>query len=188
MIPDGQSLTSAVLDGKSVIEMWQGHVNLSTVPLTASSKFEVRVESPTDLALQSLEAAHNMCCAVLRNIKLIAVNLWQAPPLSDQSELQQMSEDVEIVIDLIDHSKDLGVDTYVDFGPMIDLQAHLKKVILNLSAAFARSDWRACAQILLRDTNTSTGLESTLKSLQEEFESAHLRVLTSRAPALIAQL
>ena len=180
MIPTGQSLTVAVLDGRSVVDILANPAASAKLLLTANSRLEVRIESPMDLALQGLETAHTLCGAILRNIKYLAVHLWQASPASPQSELQQMSEDVEIIIDLIDHAKNLGVDTFADFGPMIDLQAHMKKIILSLSAAFNRSDWRGCAQILLRDTTTTTGLESTLKMLQEEFESAHLRVLTSR--------
>lgn len=180
MIPEGQSLTSAILDGKSVIELCSDRKLASSISLNPDHRFEIRIESPLDLALQGLETSHTLCGAILRNIKFLAVHLWQANPSDRQPELEQMSEDVEIIVDLIDHSKSLGFDTCVDFGPMFDIQAHLKKILLSLSAAFGKSDWRGCAQILLRDTSTSTGLESTLKILQEEFESAHLRLLTSR--------
>ncbi|MCX6125478.1 MAG: hypothetical protein NTV34_12135 [Proteobacteria bacterium] len=187
MIPDGQSLTSAILDGRPVIDVWGDLNATSRIPLGPDSRLDVRIESPMDLALQGIETAHTLCGAILRNVKYLAVHLWQCAPACLQPELQQMSEDVEIIIDLIDHAKDLGGETFADFGPMIDLQAHLKKIMLSLSAAFCRSDWRGCAQVLLRDTGASTGLESTLKMLQEEFETAHLRVLTSRASASIGQ-
>lgn len=181
MIPDGQSLTSVNLDGKSIIDLLHDKSFASKTLLSPDSKFEIRIESPVDLALQGLETAHTLCGAILRNIKFIAVHLWQCPATQPQPELQQLSEDVEIIIDLIDHARGLGFEASADFGPMIDLQAHLKKILLSLSASFARSDWRGCAQILLRDTATTTGLESSLRMLQEEFETAHLRVLTSRS-------
>lgn len=187
MIPTGQSLTAAVLDGNSVIDQLSDRAAMAKLKLTPDSRFEVRIESPRELALQSLETAHTLCGAILRNIKFLAVHLWQCIPATPQEELAQMSEDVEIIIDLIDHAKSLGIETFADFGPMIDLQAHLKKILLSLSAAFGKSDWRGCAQILLRDTTTTTGLESTLRILQEEFETAHLRVLTSKGATASSQ-
>ncbi len=179
MVPEDQSVTAMLLDGESVIESLLDKKFLEKCVLSGKSQLSVKIESAKDLALQGLETSHNLCGAILRNIKFIAVHLWQCPASQAQPELEQLSEDVEIIIDLIDHSRGLGVDSCVDFGPMLDLQAHLKKVLLSLSAAFGKSDWRACAQVLLRDTSSTTGLESTLKTLQEEFESAHLRLLTS---------
>jgi len=184
MIPEGQALTSMVLDGVSIIEQLQDHSFVQKGKLTATSVLEVRIESALDLALHGLETAHTLCGAILKTIKFVAVHLWQCPPSQPQPELQQLVEDVDIIIDLIDHSQGLGIQQYADFGPMIDLQAHLKKILLGLSAAIAKCDWRGSAQILLRDTTTTTGLESSLRMLQEEFETAHLRVLTSRGARL----
>lgn len=180
LIPDGQTITSAVLDGKSVLELWNNTKVLDAILLGNDARFEVRIESPMDLALQGMETTHTLCGAILRDLKPLAVHLWQSRPSDPQPELAQVAEDVQLIMDLIDHSKDMGVESHMDFGPLIEFQAHIHKISLSLSAASARSDWRACAQILLRDTATTTGLESTLQALQEEVEASHLRLLTSR--------
>lgn len=183
MIPQGETLTSAMLDGNSVLELWDDKKTSNEIVLDAESQFEIRIESAMDLALQGLEAIHNLCGAILRDLKPLAVYLWQSKAMSDQQDLYQIAGDVQLVIELIDHAKDMRVESQIDFGPMLDFQSHLKKICLSLSAASAKTDWRACAQILLRDTSSSTGLESSLRSLQEEVESCHLRLLTSRGAA-----
>jgi hypothetical protein len=185
MMPSGQSITSASIDGKSVLELWGNLKATQAISLHADSRFEVRIESPMDLALQGMETTHTLCGAILRNLKPLAVHLWQAKPADEQPELYQVADDVLLIIDLIDHSKAMGVESQIDFGPMIEFQAHMKKISLSLSAASGKSDWRACAQILLRDTTTTTGLESTLRALQEEVEACHLRLLTSRGMAAL---
>lgn len=183
MIPKGETITSASLDGKSVLELWGNTKLTQTILMTNDSRFEVRIESPMDLALQGMETAHTLCGAVLRDLKPLAVYLWQSKAHTEQHDLYQIAGDVQLIIELIDHAKDMRVETQIDFGPMLDFQAHLKKISLSLTAAAAKSDWRACAQILLRDTTTTTGLESTLRALQEEVEACHLRLLTSRGAA-----
>ena len=185
MVPKGETITSAILDGNSVLELWGNTKLTQTIALTPESRFEVRIESPMDLALQGMETAHTLCGAVLRDLKPLAVYLWQSKPHTEQQDLYQIAGDVQLIIELIDHAKDMRVETQIDFGPMLDFQAHLKKIALSLTAASAKSDWRACAQILLRDTVTTTGLESTLRALQEEVESCHLRLLTSRGASAV---
>ncbi|MCX6119000.1 MAG: hypothetical protein NT027_15805 [Proteobacteria bacterium] len=177
----GQSITSVVLNGTPMIDLLADKKFIAAQFLNDSSKVEFKIESPVDLALQSLETSHNLCGAILRNIKYLAVHLWQSNAHEEQPELSQMHEDVEIIMELVDHVRVLGVETCIDFGPILDMQARLKKLNLSLSAALSRSDWKGCAQVLLRDTNSTTGLESTLKELQEELESSHLRLLTSRS-------
>lgn len=185
MVPTGDTITSAILDGKPVLDLW-GNVKASqAIHLSPETRFEIRIESPMDLALQGMETAHTLCGAVLRDLKPLAVFLWQARSTDEQPDLYQIADDVQLIIELIDHSKDMRVESKIDFGPMLDFQNHLKKISLSLVAASAKSDWRACAQILLRDTSTTTGLESTLRALQEEVEACHLQLLTSRGAAAL---
>jgi hypothetical protein len=185
-IPQGKQLTSVVIDGDDITDSLQDHRFVSRLLIDQSTVFEVKVESPFELALQGLETAHNLCQAVLRAIKVVAVNLWQSPPNETHPELIQLQEDVECVVEIIDHARGLGIESYVDLAMILDFQNHLKKILLTLSAAESKADWKGCAQILLRDTSTSTGLETSLKQLQENLENAHLRLLTSRSGAAVS--
>jgi hypothetical protein len=187
MVPDGQNITSLTVDGRSVIDILADRRLCSKTKLSEQTSVEVRIETPLDLALQSLETAHSLCRAILGTIKVVAVNLWQALPTESDTELSQLLDDTELVCDLIDHARDLGVGATVDFGKLQELQSRIRTLISDTQKSRNELQWRTCAQLLLRDSSNAHSMESALRILQDEFESAHLRLLTSRVALTAAR-
>jgi hypothetical protein len=180
LVPVGETVTSAMLDEKDVLELWSSTRAGSAITLHPESRLEIRIESPEDLALQSYDAIHSLAGAILRNIKVIAVQLWQSKHTELQPELLALREDIGLICDLIERLDDIGISDKIDLAMIKTLQDRIHKIAICLDAAGSIGDWRASAQILLRDTSTAIGLETTLKQLVDESESSHLRLLTSR--------
>jgi hypothetical protein len=180
LVPAGETVTSASLDGKDILEIWSSNKVTSAIGLHPGSRLEVRIESPEDLVLQSLDAIHSLAGAILRGIKALAVHLWQSRQNEIQPELAAVRDDVDLICELIDRMNDMGVNEKIDLIPIRELNDRIRKISICLDAAMSIGDWKAAAQILLRDTSTSIGLESSLKNLADESEACHLRLLTGR--------
>jgi hypothetical protein len=180
LVPVGETVTSASLDGKDILEIWSSPKVAAAINLHPDTRLEIRVESPEDLALQSLDAIHSLAGAILRGIKALAVHLWQSRQNEIQPELNAVREDVGLICELMDRMNDMGVGDKIDLGHIRELHDRIQKISICLDAAMSIGDWKASAQILLRDTSTAIGLETSLRSLVDESEACHLRLLTGR--------
>ncbi len=180
LVPVGETVTSALLDEKDILDLWSLSKTTAAIDLHSDSRIEIRIESPEDLALQSLDAIHSLAGAILRGIKMLAVHLWQARQNEMQPELFAVRDDLGLICELMDRMNDMGVSTSIDLVAIRELHAQIYKISLCLDAAVSVGDWKASAQILLRNTSTAIGLETCLRHLVDESESNHLRLLTSR--------
>jgi hypothetical protein len=180
LVPIGETVTSAALDGKDILDLWSAPKASSAIGLHPDSRLEIRIESPEDLALQSLDTIHALSGAILRGVKSLAVHLWQSRQNEIQPELQSVREDVNLICELMDRMEDMGIADKIDLGAIRELKVRIKNIGICLTAATSIGDWKGAAQILLRDTSTAIGLESSLRQLVDESEACHLRLLTSR--------
>jgi hypothetical protein len=181
LVPVGETVTSATLDGRDILGLWSSTKAGNAISLFPDTRLEIRIESPEDLALQSLDAIHSLAGAILRGIKALAVHLWQARQNEIQPELDTVCEDVSLICELIERMGDMGIANQVDLGLLEELKIRIHSIGICLTAAMSIGDWKGSAQILLRDTATSIGLESSLRQLADESEACHLRLLTSRS-------
>jgi hypothetical protein len=180
LVPIGETVTSATLDGKDILDLWCSPKTTSAINLHSESRLEVRIESPEDLALQSLDAIHSLAGAILRGIKALAVHLWTSRQSEIQPELHAVREDVGLICELMERMSDMGVADKIDIGHINELHGRIGLISTCLDAAMSIGDWKGAAQILLRDTGSSIGLETSLKELVDVSEASHLRLLTGR--------
>jgi len=185
LVPVGETVTSATLDDKDILEVWSSSKVGAAISLHPESRLEIRIESPEDLALQSLDAIHSLAGAILRGIKTLAVHLWQARQNDIQPELSAVRDDIGLICELMDRMGDMGISDKIDLDVIRELQGRIHKISICLDASMSIGDWKASAQILLRDTSTSIGLETSLRQLVDESESSHLRLLSARATKTI---
>jgi hypothetical protein len=136
-------------------------------------RLELRVESPEELALQSLDAIHSLCFAILSGIKSLAVHLWQARKNDIQPELVEVIDDIDLVARLIDRLRDMGIDRSVELGKLIERLTQLQKILNDLNRVKLSGDWKDAAQILLRDSSVIPGLETVLRSVSAESKTLH---------------
>lgn len=181
LVPVGETVTSATLDGRDILDLWSAPKIGGGIQLHPDSRIEIRVESPEDLALQTLDTIHALSGAILRGIKALAVHLWQARQNEIQPELKVVREDLDLICELLDRMDDMGLSGSIDLTLVRDLKIRMRNIGVCLTAAMSIGDWKGSAQILLRDTSTAVGLETTLKQLMDESESCHLRLLTTRS-------
>jgi len=179
LVPVGETVTSAVLDGKDILDLWGASKVCESIGLHQETRIELRIESPEDLALQSLEAIHSLAIAILGGLKALAVHLWQARKNDFQPELIAVIDDVQLIGELMDRLWAMGVSERVDLLPLSNLVDDIKKISSALDETKASGDWKASAQILLRDTPTVSGLESLLKRVSQASELAHYGLLSS---------
>ena len=180
LVPVGETVTSAMLDDKDILDLWSSPRAGAAITLHSDSRLDVRIESPEDLALQSLDAIHSLAGAILRGIKALAVHLWQARQNEVQPELFAVRDDLGLICELMDRMNDMGLKSSIDLVSIRELHTRIYKISLCLDAAVSVGDWKASAQILLRNTSSAIGLETSLRHLVDESESNHLRLLTSR--------
>jgi len=180
LVPIGETVTSATLDGKDILDLWDATKTCASIALLDASRIEIRIESPEDLALQSFDAMHSLAEAILRGLKSLAVHLWQARKNDIQPELEAVKEDIGLIRELMDRIEEMGVEDKIDLRLIRELRGRVHNINLAIDAACGVGDWKAAAQILLRDTPTAVGLETSLRQLLVESEACHLRLFSIR--------
>ena len=179
LVEVGKTVTSAILDGRNVLELWGQLTVCESVSIHPDMRLELRVESPEELTLQSLDAIQSLCLAILSGIKSLAVHLWQARKNDIQPELVEVIHDLDLVVRLIDRLRDMGVDQNAELGKLIERLEQLQKNLNDLSRAKLSGDWKEAAQILLRGTPTTPGLESVLREVSAESRTLHQSLMVA---------
>ena len=176
LVLNGQSITRVTLNGRSIsgerLELRNAPELMSV--LDSRSKLEFQVDAPTDLAVQALDAIHNLSAVVLGGLKAQAVQIWQAKPSDKPSDVETVHGDVLLMLDLLDHLQGLVDDSVADSAALCGISAMIKRVEIGIGMAKANSDWKACARLLLNK------LEPLLKDLVAESETMQVRILAIR--------
>jgi hypothetical protein len=177
LVPQGHTITRVALNDRVV----GGEETQAATRLTVDSKLEIQIDSPVELAVQTLEAVRNLSSVVFSGLKPLAVECWQAKPVVRPNELPSTTNDLSLVLDLIDHIVSLVEPMDIDVAPIQGIALMLKRVSVSLSMASSSSDWKACARLLLNR------LEPLLKDLMAESESIQMRVLAHTGFALAGE-
>lgn len=190
LVGPGQTVTSAILDGKDILNFWGQDATASSILVHADACLKLRVESPEDLALQALETIQALAATVLTCLKSLAVHLWQSRFNDRQPELLTVIQDLDLMSELMDRMDEMSCFVPLDLRPLSATVSASRDIKIRLDDAIAKGDWKQAAQVLLRDTLDSVGLESILKKLSFEAESAHqnlIKVISNQGAHLGAQ-
>ena len=142
LVSVGQTVTSATLDGKDILGIWDSASVCSAIKVHPEMRLEIRIESPEDLALQSFDAIHALASAILSRIKILAVHLWQARKNELQPELECVIEDLKLIVELMERIWGLGVSAALDLSQLAESFSKLKDGIGRLTTAFDQGNWR----------------------------------------------
>lgn len=181
LLPQGHSVTRLTLDDRQLEEFERDQREFSSIALNENSRLEIRIDSPVELAVQTLDAIRNLASAVGVGLKPLAVDLWQARPGFRSHELDGVLSDLQLMLDMIEHVNGL-VDPSIDMAPMQGISVLLHRAIVGTQMAKSNSDWKGAAKILLNR------IESQLKELINESETVQLRVLSSRGSQAVSPL
>jgi hypothetical protein len=177
LVPQGHTITRVTLNDKVV----SGDDLESDARLTVETKLEIQIDSPVELAVQTLEATRNLSSVIFSGLKALAVECWQAKPHVKPSELPSVSNDLSLILDLIEHIVSLVEPMDIDVAPLQGIKLMLGRVSVGLTMAASSSDWKACARLLLNR------LEPLLKDLMAESESIQMRVIAQSGFALVGE-
>ncbi len=176
LVPAGHTVTRVALDERVVGD------NVTpeqlAAQLTDASKLEIQIDSPVELTVQTIDAMRNLAAVILSGLKVLAVECWQARAQARPSELDSVTNDLELILDLIAHVAGLIDPLHVDAAATQGIAALLKRVLVGLKMAKANSDWKACARLLLNR------LEPLMRDLVVEAETLQIRILTQAGAAL----
>lgn len=145
------------------------------IRLKDNSKVEVQIDSPMEIAAQTLEAAKNLCLILERSLKPLAVYLWQYQEVIEPTQLEQVESDLEMIDQLLDHGLVI-LEKDLDIALVRRYRSMLSKSFEAMLLAKTNKDWKAVARILLQQ------IESMLNELSSELGS-----LQKAAYDLIAQ-
>ena len=174
LVLPGHSITQVTLDGKDVSE----HPNPAIVELGTAAQVEFRIESPEDLAVQTIEAAINLSSVVQRSLKGAAVECWQVRPKSVPVFVDSILSDLDLILELGDHFAALINGAEHCSGRYFEIASEFKQVFVGLQMAKSQSDWRGYARLLLQR------LEPLLGELAAELGAAELSILNKRSSRL----
>lgn len=172
LVPAGHQVTRVALDDRVLGDAAQS-AELEDTLLGPESRLEIQIDSPVDLTVQTLDAMRNLASVILSGLKMLAVECWQAKSSVKPAELDSVSGDLELILDLLDHVAGLVDPRHVESAAIQGIQVMLKRAALGLDMAKSNSDWKACARLLLNR------LEPLLKDLVAESETLQLRILTT---------
>jgi hypothetical protein len=172
LVPAGHTVTRVCLSGKILNEEALAQPHVQDIELGDNSKLELQIDSPVDLAIQTLDAMRNLASVIHGGLKPLAVECWQLRPVDRPGELDSVSHDLELILDLHEHLIGLLDPTGVEVAAIQGIAAITKRCAVSLQMARANSDWKACARLLLNR------LEPLLKDLTAETESLQIRVLS----------
>lgn len=173
-VPEGSTITKVILDGHAFDDQWWNPAKSHGVFLRAESRLELKIESPIDLAVQTLDAIHNFAEVILRGAKPIAVEMWQAASSTTVSGSTALSDDCQLVRTLIDHAASLIGSLNIETDMFQRASQVYMEAMPSVLQAVQERNWKEAAKALLNR------VEPALKELIIQADSLQVRLLASR--------
>lgn len=164
--PD-HTITRITLDGRDIDLGNDDVLRVPALPLTPESDMRCKIDSPMEICIQTIDALRNLSTAIGRNLKPVAVHLWEykGPRLS--AEARAVIEDARLMIELLDHILIL-IDRRIDITNVNSMRETIEKAHRAIQVAEAHSDWKGMARVLLQQLEQPTlELAHELSSLQK---------------------
>lgn len=156
-------ITRIQLDGKDL----ELGAPLPATSFGEDSDLRFKIDSPTEICVQTIDALRNLAGVISRNLKPIAVLLWELKGNRLPLEVTSVIEDVVLMNELFDHILVL-VDKKVEVANAIDLQIKIRKAFAALQVAIQQTDFKGMARVLLNQLETPVNeLSAELSSLEK---------------------
>jgi hypothetical protein len=138
-------ITKVVLDGTQLEGLEEGVQ--TPVVLTPESKLCLQVDSAKDLSLQTIDVLRNLASVLERNLKPVAVSLWQCAEGTPPEGLKLLMDDVDLSQALLDHL--LGILDRPGDGRIEALALKLGKTRDQMAHHLQSADWKNLARVML---------------------------------------
>ncbi len=168
LLPSGHTITRIAINEKLVnLES----VKSASTLISDESRLDIQIDSPLDLATQTLEALRNLGLVVASGLKMLAYECWKAKPPFRAGDIDALLADINLMLELIEHCIGLSDSMYLDSSAIGGIALLIKRSSTALALARSNGDLKGFAKILLNQ------FEPVLKDLISEAESLHLRLL-----------
>jgi hypothetical protein len=182
--PD-HTITRITLDGREIDLGNEDRLRVPAILLTAETDLRCKIDSPMEICIQTIDALRNLSTAIGRNLKPVAVHLWEykGPRLS--MEARAVIDDARLMIELLDHILIL-IDRRIDITNINSMRETIERAHRAIQAAESQSDWKGLARVLLQQLEEPTlELSHELSSLQKTiYEIQADRHLERRAQSI----
>ena len=173
------SITKIELDSKNIDYQLATGGTYGGLALSGNSKLEIQIDSPFDLAIQTIDGVRNLCSVMKNSLRTIAVNAFRTKPSNTPPELDVLRNDLVLILDLVDHMA-LLVNDPVKSARSVALAEDISRIKVTLDMVFANSDWKGAAVILLNKLETKlaesieefSNLQRTLFEHQEDYRKS----------------
>ncbi len=145
--PD-HAITRIELNGADVDFSNDGECQVYPLRLEEGSDLRIKIDSPHEICRQTLDVLRNLSSVVGRNLKPIAVQLWEHKGARLPPEAAAIFDDLGLMQELLDHILVL-LDKRVDATNVCSIQAAIHKAITAMNFAVQGTDWKAVAKVLL---------------------------------------
>ena len=170
-------VTSVVLEERELInELYRKSVK--ETELHANSRLQIKIDTPKDLSIQSLDVVCDLAYAIASRLKRLAVDCWQDLHQKPKSDLEEIHADVQLLLDLIAHINGLVDGTHSYLGPINGLGHLIGLANAKFAKFLAEQNWRELASILVNR------LDPYLKELAREGETLQINILTDHLDEL----
>ena len=117
-------VTKFNLNGEDVLELSSDEMQL--IKLNDKSKLEVKIESPWDLSINSLDVIKDLSSAIEVRLKEIAVQCWESTSEVHFTRVRSTANDITLILDLINHINGIMDYSHKEMAPINGLASMLK--------------------------------------------------------------
>ena len=173
------TVTKIELEGKIIDYQLATGGTYGNIALSPTSKLEVQIDSPFELAIQTIDVVRNLCTIMKNSLRTIAVNSFKTKPNDTPPDLDVLRNDLALILDLIDHMS-LLVNDQNKSSRCLMMAEDISRIKMTLDMVFANSDWKGAATILLNKLEKKLGetieeltnLQRTLFEHQEDYRKS----------------
>ncbi len=170
--PD-HTITKISIDGKD-IECESDSSDLASIILDDDSHLELRIDSPTEISIQTIDALRNLTVVMERSLKPMAVKCWQAESSEEPVDLATLCGDVDLILDLIDHVIVL-LDKRISLANIKLIYNKVHRAAIAMQMSIQELNWKSTAKVILQQ------LEGAIIELNNELCMTQKSIFESMA-------
>ena len=167
-VPANFSITRVFLDGQDIVIDGEDSTVQTTIGrpifLHSKSNLEIQIDSPIDLAIQTLDTIKNLADINLQIMKTFAVECWGLNAFQQPASIDTILDDLILIADLWRNYIGINPVKQIDVKIMLSIMDMFIKSTEGFEKMKSVSDWKSCAKIALNN------FEPALKSILIEME------------------
>ena len=172
LVKQNSVVTKFNLNDNDVLEL--NSDEMQSIILDESSKLEVKIESPWDLAINTLDVIRDLASAIETRLQEIAVQCWESTSEVHFARVRETDQDLNLIIDLIKHINGIMDYSQKDMAPVNGLSRMMLMPLKRLKQSIQKCDWKNCSVILLNR------IEPILKELVKESDILQMSILSTK--------